>query len=77
MAKDYMVFSGSPEIKHLTSGIQGEHTVCGYAFDSGGGQGANAAIGDEAAISNHGPVTCKFCIMEIDNCRGVKTERIE
>ena len=53
---------------HLMSAINDEYTICGMAFDSEYGVEGD---GDFTQTSST-VVTCKSCIEEIMNCRGVK-----
>jgi len=55
-------------IVHVVNPIQGEHTLCGDAFDIDIG-GAEAAAWTDV---NRGPVTCTLCAQIIIACRSVR-----
>jgi len=65
-------FTENAQGVHLMGAIQGEHSVCGLAFDAG-------ASGDnedgDLLSTNKTTVTCPNCIMEILNCREVRIKK--
>lgn len=52
---------------HLVSPLQGEHTLCGDAFDL-----ASDEAGYEWTPTNSKTVTCTNCALIIRTCRGVR-----
>ena len=65
-------FTENAQGVHLMNARQGEHSVCGIAFDAG--SSGNCDEGD-LIPTNKTVVTCSNCIMEILNCRGVKIKK--
>jgi len=54
---------------HLMRALQGEHTLCGIAFDIGSEDGE-----EDLETTSSRTVTCESCILEIMNCRGVRVK---
>jgi len=54
---------------HLVSPLQGEHTLCGDAFDLGTDE-----PGYEWKPTSRRVVTCPNCARIIHECRGVRTQ---
>lgn len=56
-------------IIHLINPLQGEHTLCGDAFDIDSEPGNELQAWVER---NQGPVTCGNCALVIKSCRGIR-----
>lgn len=64
-------FSENKEGVHLMSGLNAEYSVCGMAFDAGS---TNDNEDGDLIKTDKKIVTCPNCIIEIKNCRNVKTQ---
>lgn len=69
MSADTQYAKSNNGLVHLVSAAEGEHTLCGDAFDIDACKG-----GEEHAwkIVKRGPVTCPICARVITSCRGVR-----
>jgi hypothetical protein len=62
------VFVEAEGLIHLVGPLQGEHTLCGDAFDL-----ASDVPGYEWKPTRRRVVTCPNCARVIEECRGVRT----
>lgn len=61
-------------IVHVVNPLQGEHTLCGDAFDIDSEKGDEQRAWNPSKCKKEEVVTCTYCAMVIFACKGVKVK---
>lgn len=58
---------------HVMNSVgQGEHTLCGMAFDGDGVGRYELGVDEVAFINTNDKITCPDCIKQIEFCKSIK-----